>query len=386
MQSRPGPWAVRLTLWSLLAASLAMALVQPAGAGTLAAPEVTDPAGDGQANAALGDRDLVAVWIDDAIVDLGEAGPGIQFNAANAADFDHMASPHGLHERIRIAFVPTAGLPDGAVEAYVNIRPGLGTTANSGEETASCQLGFAAAAGGSMDINQEVAGTASFEDAVFHCGVPLNLLVGFDPATGGKVTQLHATFELVSRGPVTGGAGTETLPVTVLQTYDTAPDEGFGTDWPAHPFNSTTPGDSDADGLNDTCEQRYFGNLTAANATGDADGDGLTNGQECALGTDPTKADTDGDGTNDKDDPEPTDPAQGGTSSTSTSHSSSTSTSRSSSTHPPSSTSKSKGSVTDFAGAVDRLQSDPGYVGMSAGGFLAVLVLCIVGLAVRWSL
>ena len=42
--------------------------------------------------------------------------------------------------------------------------------------------------------------------------------------------------------------------------------------------------------------------------------------------------------------------------------------------------------VTDLAGAIDKLESNAGYLGMSAGGFLAVLVLCIIGLAVRWSL
>lgn len=159
------------------------------------------------------------------------------------------------------------------------------------------------------------------------------------------------------------------------------------------------PNDTDGDGLNDTCEVQYFGNLTAQNATGDPDGDGVSNVQECNGGTDPTKADTDGDGVNDKDDPFPNDATQGGSNTTSSSSSSSAS---SSSTSSSSSTTRSSGTTTSssstssgaqgsdkvdsFDEAVDRLTSDAGYLGMSAGGFLAVLVLAILALAVRWSL
>lgn len=52
--------------------------------------------------------------------------------------------------------------------------------------------------------------------------------------------------------------------------------------------------DTDADGLRDDWEKKFFNNLDAA-ATGDADADGLTNLEEQTLGTDPTKPDTDGD-------------------------------------------------------------------------------------------
>jgi len=59
--------------------------------------------------------------------------------------------------------------------------------------------------------------------------------------------------------------------------------------------------DADADGLNDFWEFRYFPNdLTKLSANGDFDGDGLKDGEEATLGTDPTKADTDGDGLSDK--------------------------------------------------------------------------------------
>lgn len=62
------------------------------------------------------------------------------------------------------------------------------------------------------------------------------------------------------------------------------------------PDNSLT--DVDGDGLPDAWEITYFGNLSQ-NASGDPDGDALTNLQEYQHGTDPTNPDTDGDGFND---------------------------------------------------------------------------------------
>ena len=56
--------------------------------------------------------------------------------------------------------------------------------------------------------------------------------------------------------------------------------------------------DSDADGVGDACDALDDRNL-------DTDGDGLTNGEEHAIGTSPTNPDTDGDGINDKNDPYP---------------------------------------------------------------------------------
>jgi alpha-tubulin suppressor-like RCC1 family protein len=56
--------------------------------------------------------------------------------------------------------------------------------------------------------------------------------------------------------------------------------------------------DSDADGMSDPWEFVHFGNL-AAQSGADADGDGLTNGAEYGLGTDPNSSDSDGDGLSD---------------------------------------------------------------------------------------
>ncbi len=58
------------------------------------------------------------------------------------------------------------------------------------------------------------------------------------------------------------------------------------------------PADSDSDGLLDTWEQQYFGNLDQT-SSGDPDGDSLTNMEEANAQTDPTKADTDDDGLSD---------------------------------------------------------------------------------------
>ncbi|MEO8177521.1 MAG: OmpA family protein [Deltaproteobacteria bacterium] len=56
--------------------------------------------------------------------------------------------------------------------------------------------------------------------------------------------------------------------------------------------------DSDGDGLDDTWELTYFGSLGAL-PSADPDGDGLSNGGEHALGSDPTLFDTDGDSLSD---------------------------------------------------------------------------------------
>jgi len=56
--------------------------------------------------------------------------------------------------------------------------------------------------------------------------------------------------------------------------------------------------DTDSDGMLDSWEQQYFGDLSR-DGTGDYDGDGLTDREEHDAGTDPTETDTDGDGFSD---------------------------------------------------------------------------------------
>ena len=391
-----GPAMVRIALLGVLFAALGLALLQPSSAGTSADPEVTDPAGDGQVGLAVGDRDLVRVYIQDTLV-AGDP-PEVVFVAELAADIQQTSSFHSVQERIRIAFIPTnpGGLPAGAVEAYVAIRLGF-VQQGAPAESAACSFGTTTAVGGSRGVSQEVAGVSAFTPAHYECRIPVSLIGGFDSTAGHKITGLYGQFQLVQRGPLSGTIPDDPAGVNVLRTYDRAPDTGIGRDFP--PGNVTgnqTAGDSDNDGLNDTCEQDYFGDLNSThNGTGDADGDGLSNQHECDLGTDPTNPDTDGDGVNDKDDPFPSDPPQGGNT-TGSQPSTSTSQSSTSGTASVTSTSGSSSStgtgdeadleVKSLGDAVEKLQSDLDYLGTSAGGMVAVLLLAILALAVRWSL
>ncbi|MHB1261514.1 MAG: hypothetical protein ACYC2H_07340 [Thermoplasmatota archaeon] len=403
MQRPSGTAAVRLSLGMLLFASLAMSLVQPVSAGTEEAPEIQDPAGDSGSPAG---HDIVAVWIEATPVEVPDVGPSLHFRVRVAEDFQHTPALFAFGTRYRISFTSDdpGALPAGAAEAYVHLSPSCASTSvvvttapTCTTESVSCRFGAPATAGASVDIPEEIVLTSSFDEpTLFGCLLPLSLLGSF--SEGDSLTNLLLQAQHVVRGPLSGG---DDLPPTVIETWDRAPDEGVGQNFffgtPAGGGNTTDPNDVDGDDLNDTWEIQYFGNITAQNATGDPDGDGLTNGQEEALGTDPTKADTDGDGVNDKDDPFPLDPTRNGSNSTSSSSSSSSSGSRSNTNSTTSgSRSSTSGSATttsddkcaddDTSDAVDCLQSDVGYLGMSAGGFLAVVVLCVIALATRWSL
>ena len=76
----------------------------------------------------------------------------------------------------------------------------------------------------------------------------------------------------------------------------------------ADPFSKqlivVDPYDGDGDGMSDMWETYYLQSLSQT-ADGDYDGDGLTNGDEYSLKTNPSKVDTDGDHIADADDPDP---------------------------------------------------------------------------------
>ena len=329
MQER-GPSLVRFTLASLLLAVLLSSLGTPAQAGTPAAPEVQDPANDVSAG--------------DPLVPGVPAGTPL-LGPASFPEIDILSAYVQSNATYNLTF-KVAGI------GYGVQRVGAAVTGITGATAAA---------------------TGSVLNFTF-----LRTAIG---AVDGSTLANLTVNTAVTKG------GVLVLPVNEQTGTDTA-----GPGLP-YVFAATQPGDTDGDLLNDTCEMQYFGNLTATdNATEDPDGDGLTNGQECALGTDPTKADSDGDGVNDKQDSAPTDPTKGATNTTSSSSTStSTSTTSSSTSTSSSSTSSTSGAqgedkVDSFDEAVDRLTSDAGYLGMSAGGFLAVLILALLALAVRWSL
>lgn len=271
-----GAWAVGLLFLSLL----------PLGhAGTQEDPEITDPSGDSE-DAFLGAiptgsaldpfgiaaaGDVVAGWVE-------EDSLNLTFVAQVNGDLEGLiGGPGALGEGILADYnfrfsVTFNGL---VKDLFVSVdvdgpHPDAGLTAT----VAGDQLRLTA--------------PRDLLDAEAH-GLELAFFIVVDCRT----TGIGAPLEIIT--------GIQRL------LTDRAPDEGYGRNYTTQVALGGTPGDVDGDGLNDTFEMQYFGDLATANATGDNDGDGLNNSAEFDLGTDPTKFDTDGDSLGDGDDPFPFD-------------------------------------------------------------------------------
>lgn len=356
MSSSRGVATVRMALLSLVFALLATALMEPASAGTADAPEVQDPAND--------------------IIRSG-VGPlvGTPAQAARAwTEIDIIKAFFTINGTNLTTTLTMVGAPAATATyaASFNVTPAGGNTTRYELRKASATV-----------TPSNATATISGNNVTFN--IPLTAL---------NVSGIASFNNLTI---TTTATNTGTLPDPLTQDDQTGSDiAGPGLAFSNGP--PPTPGDADNDGLNDTCEMRWF-NSTAAqnNSSSDQDNDTLTLGQECALGTDPTKADSDGDGTPDGTDPFPTDATQGGTNSTgnntNTTSNTTTTTSRTNTTTSRTNTTTTtrSGATTDdpigsIDEAVERLRSDLSYLGASAGGLLAVLTLCILALAVRWSL
>jgi hypothetical protein len=155
-----------------------------------------------------------------------------------------------------------------------------------------------------------------------------------------------------------------------------------GTD-PLDP-DSNSQSDSDGDGLSDAEEEA----LGTDPGDPDTDGDGLSDGDEVDLGTDPLDADTDNDGLTDGDEVNEhgTNPLVADTDDDG--QSDAREVDCESDPNDPHVLCPETTSTTTAGGdpdVLEELENDLGYLLLSAGLMLAVIVLCIIGLAGRWS-
>lgn len=263
---------------ALLALAIALSGWAPrVAAGSAEAPEVVDAADD---HAVLGlvplegvgqfvNADVLAAWIE-------EAGADLTF----------------------VVQVQGSGDPTTTTNYEYDVTFEVGGTA----ATASCSLGAAS------PVGSGAAAPGGVATACVTGGSQVLLTVPKDAIGASAGSTITGIFVETTGTPVTN-------PLTVVE--DRAPDDGAGADYVVGAGGAAgngTAGDSDGDGLNDTKEVDYFGNVTAHNGTADPDADGLNNTAEFDGGTDPTKADTDADGLDDKADPFPLDPRRPNTS------------------------------------------------------------------------
>ncbi|MEZ0387466.1 MAG: hypothetical protein ACAI34_10390, partial [Verrucomicrobium sp.] len=123
------------------------------------------------------------------------------------------------------------------------------------------------------------------------CTVSNSIILGGEQGAANVDPLVDRFGNLTAASPAIKPVGGVTLPVSLTdihgETRTSPPDLG------ADEYR-----DSDADGLPDSWEMRFFGNL-ASNGTTNTDADGLTAAQEYAFGSNPVVADSDADGAND---------------------------------------------------------------------------------------
>jgi|GEM_PF-1932198 len=135
------------------------------------------------------------------------------------------------------------------------------------------------------------------------------MLLGGDPCT---ITNEAQPFAMLGIWPETNGW------MTVI--WESCSDHAYVVQARAEMTNTwweplaVVPGEDAWTSWSDTnapaFEHRFY-RVTRLDPAGDFDGDGLSNGNELAIGSDPTNPDTDGDGLLDGDDPNPLDPNVG---------------------------------------------------------------------------
>lgn len=207
-----------------IAVLLGLFLVAPASAGTEAEPDISDDPADSLSP--VPGQDIVSFWIEPSLTALSDGSPALDFRLVVAGDYDYQPSFFVAHHRYRVAFVPSTSIS--GPEAYVNFVPTEGAgpagAPAAGPNALGCRFAVAPEVGGSADNTLEVGLEATLLDSThFQCKLPVSLLPGLG---GGSTLALQAiTLEYVTRGPTNAG---DVNGVTILETFDRAPDSGTG--------------------------------------------------------------------------------------------------------------------------------------------------------------
>lgn len=225
--------------WATTAVLLAVMGAFGVHAGSLEDPEITDAADDSASPVA--GQDVAAFWIDDQPVLSPAETPemSLRFNLLFAGDYEHTPAFFAASVRYRVSFLPSIGLPDGAVEGYVHISPSRANLATpvtavpgGGGEVVSCRFGAPSTEGESLPIAAELPLAGEVVSGThMACYLPLTALPGL--GNGTSIGNLLVQQQLVQRGPLSGDppTGGDQIGVNVLETFDIAPDEGFGREY-----------------------------------------------------------------------------------------------------------------------------------------------------------